>query len=52
MARIPYGFHPQMNGFYPYGGFPNNTNIKPYIAGGMANRNRKPLPPKPKKPKV
>lgn len=26
--RLPYGFHPLLNGFFPYGGFPVNPNKK------------------------
>lgn len=28
MSRIAFGFHPKMDGTYPYGGFPDDTSKK------------------------
>jgi hypothetical protein len=52
MAKILYGFKPKLNGFFPYGGFLDNTNIKPDVSGLVKAKNRKPSPPTVKKPKV
>jgi hypothetical protein len=40
MARIAYGFHPRLNGFFPYGGFPDNPNRKGRI-GHVGSQKKK-----------